>query len=173
MVRESHVIGSTSIADTQHERFARCLELINKSNQFNTTGQRRTLEQLHQIFAEGGRLEAFEVSDRFTQYGLVVVVLIKGNWIDQFVMSCRVVGLDVEIAVLAFILRALFDGQEVNARIIETDANFLCRDLYQRCGFTKINTHWSAPAHSFPFSFHSATRRSRVNTRMGEGRIIA
>ena len=83
-----------AIADVAHSRYARALELINKSNQFNTTGRRWTPEEMQLLFAEGGRLETFEVRDRFTEYGLVGVAILRDGSIDQYVMSCRVIGLD-------------------------------------------------------------------------------
>ena len=41
------------LRDTKDLHMSRVLELFNKTNQFNTTGARYTLEQCHQYFADG------------------------------------------------------------------------------------------------------------------------
>jgi len=124
----------TSSAD---RRFPRALELINKTNQFNTTGKRWTLQEFEGFFRDGGSIFALEVADQYTAYGIVGVLLVQGGDIGQFVMSCRVVGMDVEIAAVSGVLQAL-DGRgigEYGATLELTPANLLCRDLWERCGF--------------------------------------
>jgi FkbH-like protein len=125
------------IASTSDARFARALELINKTNQFNTTGKRWTQQELAAFFRDGGRCFVLDVTDRFTAYGIVGVLLVAGNEIAQFVMSCRVVGMDVEIAAVAGVLQAMAarGASEIRAPLVPTSANLLCRDLWKRCGF--------------------------------------
>jgi predicted enzyme involved in methoxymalonyl-ACP biosynthesis len=74
----------------------------------------------------------------------------------QFVMSCRVFGLDVERAVIAAVCRRLHGarGSKLVARLNETDANFPCRDLYARCGFAADGGHWTKP-HAQPIEVPS------------------
>jgi FkbH-like protein len=126
------------IAAPSHKSFPRAFELINKTNQFNTTGKRWTQEEMRAALSAGTILHAFEVEDRFSRYGLVGVIIAAGGRIEQMVMSCRVVGLDVEIAALAEVLRRLRanGAAAVTARLVETDSNLLCRTLFARCGFT-------------------------------------
>jgi len=126
-----------TIDSVDHPRFGRCLELINKTNQFNTTGVRRTLEELDGILQGGARLYAFEVEDSYTTYGLVGVVLVQGARIEQWVMSCRILGYDIESAVMGVIVGDLrgAGAPSVTAPLVETAANFPCRDLYAKLGF--------------------------------------
>ena len=88
-------------------RFPRAFELLNKTNQFNTTGRRWTTEEIVHGLATGMEIYAFDVADTYTKYGLVGVVIVSGTTVEQFVMSCRVVGLDVELAVVAVLGRRL------------------------------------------------------------------
>jgi FkbH-like protein len=118
-----------------HPDFARSLELINKTNQFNTTGVRWTSTQLVHFLTVGGDLLTFRVRDRYADYGLVGVVLFRFGLFAQVAMSCRVLGLDVETSVIHAIMR-LKPCPEFYARVFETDANMVCRDLFLRCGFT-------------------------------------
>ncbi len=133
-----------AIADLKDSRFARAFELVNKSNQFNTTGHRWTQDECHDAFARGATFWGFEVDDRFTRYGLVGVAVVDGPDIVQFVMSCRVMGLEVEVAVIAALLEDV--RGETTASYRETDANFPCRDLYKRCGFVEAPDGWRKPA---------------------------
>jgi FkbH-like protein len=130
---------------TEHPKYLRALELLNKTNQFNTTGKRWSPGELRAALGSGSELVAFEVADKFVSYGLVGVLLVAGSRIEQFVMSCRVVGLDVEIAVLAAVvaqMRSTF-AQPVRAAMVETDANLLCRDLFASCGFQQVPDGWT------------------------------
>jgi predicted enzyme involved in methoxymalonyl-ACP biosynthesis len=58
-------------------------------------------------------------------------VAIAGGEIHQFVMSCRVFGLGVELAVLATFSRTL----ALTARIIETPKNGPCQLVFKEAGW--------------------------------------
>jgi FkbH-like protein len=132
------------ISDTSHQRFKRAFELVNKSNQFNTTGKRWTEQEWALAATNGTRFIAFDVEDRFTPYGLVGVVTISGSTFIQFVMSCRVNGLDVEIAVIASILNDMRSSHSMaTAHLKETNANLVARNLWRRCGFALNDNAWS------------------------------
>jgi FkbH-like protein len=143
----SLAVNLIDITDMDHPGFPRVLELINKTNQFNTTGKRWTKQECMPAVATGTRFIAFDVEDRFTGYGIVGVVVVRESHIVQFVMSCRVVGMEVEIAALSEILRAIYEGGFGSARasLEETDMNLLCRDLYERCGFNRRGDQWIRP----------------------------
>jgi len=117
-----------------HADFARTLELINKTNQFNTTGVRWSSAQLAYFLSVGGELIVFRARDKYADYGLVGVVLFRFGLFAQVAMSCRVLGLDIETSVIRAVMR--HKGSAVFcARVFETDANMVCRDLFARCGF--------------------------------------
>ena len=140
------------VATTEHPRFARALELINKTNQFNTTGKRWSSEGCVAAFARGARLVAFEVEDRYTDYGLVAVGIVAQETIEQFVMSCRVMGLGVETAAIAHIIGEIRRSGVPLARatMTQTDRNLPCRDIYARCGFDRAGDAWHCPAARVP-----------------------
>jgi FkbH-like protein len=129
------------IDGTGHARFARVRELVNKTNQFNTTGRRWRTEEFADHFRAGGQIIAFEVTDRFTSYGLVGVVIFREGRIEQWVMSCRVLGYQIEEAVMAAIIEPMRAAgtTTVYGRLIHTDVNFPCRELFSRCGFVDMN----------------------------------
>ena len=94
--------------------------------------------------SSGTELFAFEVEDQFASYGLVGVLIVRETEIVQFVMSCRVVGLDVEIAALATVICAIraSGNRPIAAAFAETDANLLCRDLFPSSGFVEQPGGW-------------------------------
>jgi FkbH-like protein/FkbM family methyltransferase len=137
-----------TIRDRGHSKFPRSLELINKSNQFNTTGERWTAEQAHQFFTAGGRFEACEVTDKFTEYGLVGVAVVEGDTVRQYVMSCRVLGLDVEHVFMQAVTGdiAASHGRACGT-ILVTETNILARDLFSRIGFAELKPGvWLGPS---------------------------
>jgi FkbH-like protein len=145
-----------------HASFARAFELLNKTNQFNTNGRRWTQKELADALEGGLSILAFDVEDRFSKYGLVGVALIRGGEIVQFVMSCRVLGLDVERAVMGEIARrvAARGHDALAASIVETDANGPCRDLYARCGFAaEEGGRWRTRELAPPLVEHVELRR--------------
>jgi FkbH-like protein len=130
-------VAVSVLEDTKDLNMSRALELFNKTNQFNTTGTRYTLEQCHQQFAGGRLLYVLQAEDRFTQYGLIGAAWIDQNCIDHMVMSCRALGLGIEDAFLAHIANRLSkqNGMALHGRLKATDANTACRQLYSRNGF--------------------------------------
>jgi len=118
--------------------FDRCLELINKTNQFNTTGIRWTGEALRSSMAAGMRVMAFECLDRFTRYGIVCVALVTADRIVQMVLSCRVFGLGVEDAVLNAVVDACgWRGGTLRVAYQDTGKNRVCLDSLAAAGLVR------------------------------------
>jgi FkbH-like protein len=146
------VVTCAQLHDTADERFARASELVGKTNQFNTTGRRWTSTEWASFFANGGAALTFSATDAYTQYGLVGVILYRGDTIEQFVMSCRVLGYGVEQAVLSHLVAFLRanGAAEIVARLVETNANFPCRDVYAKAGFVARGQDWVLDANASP-----------------------
>jgi FkbH-like protein len=130
-------VSINRIRDLRDVNLNRALELFNKTNQFNTTGARYTLEQFHRLLASGLQLHVIEAEDRFTQYGLVGAAWVEGNCVEHLVLSCRALGLGIEEALLAVLSGQLAAaGQEsVTGQLRFTEANLACRQLFRRNGF--------------------------------------
>ena len=125
---------------TQHFAFARCLELLNKTNQFNTTGKRWTGAELATFLEEGGSIQYFSAKDRFVDYGIVGVLLLKPGLIVQMVMSCRVLGFEIENAAVRIACEnPMHRTGKIAAQLIETPDNSPTRDLFARCGFERLS----------------------------------
>jgi FkbH-like protein len=140
----------SQIHETADVHMNRTLELFNKTNQFNTTGARYTLEQCHQLLAAGHQLHVFQAVDRFTQYGLIGAAWVHQGCIEHVVMSCRALGLGIEDAFVANLARQLgSQGVAVMfGKLLHTDANMACRPFYSRNGFAAVAGKpgiWSRP----------------------------
>jgi hypothetical protein len=62
-------------------------------------------------------------------------------------MSCRVAGLDVELAVLAVTLqRCALTGIVFEATVLQTESNAVSRDIFQRIGWTGLDGRWRGGA---------------------------
>lgn len=142
-------VDFTRVTGPDQPEFPRILELTNKTNQFNTTGTRWTHPEILAFLAGGGEIHAFKVKDRFSEYGLVGILYAKGTEIVQFVMSCRVLGMDVEKAALAYLCARIREGRPaaaITATLVETSANGPCRDVFARTGFTRLPAGGDGPA---------------------------
>jgi len=152
-------LGSTvtfvPILDSGHTEFPRVLELVNKTNQFNTTGKRWTHAEMNQFFAGGGRIAAFRVKDRFADYGLIGALFASGPEIMQFVMSCRVLGMEIEqyaVAKAVAQLRSEHPHAATAARLRETADNMVCRDVFAKAGFRLVGGDGADPRFEIGFT---------------------
>ena len=93
----------------------RVTQLINKTNQFNLTTRRYTDAQVEHLAADpAGVALALRLSDKFGDNGLISVVIARPDaaleknelLIDTWLMSCRVLGRQVEQATLSVLVDA-------------------------------------------------------------------
>jgi len=152
------------VTGTDHASFSRVLELVNKTNQFNTTGRRWAVEDYSTFFSGGGEVYAFRVKDRFTDYGTVGVIFVKGDTIIQFVMSCRVLGMEIETTALQFAIDRIRRGTDlpIKAAFSETESNTPCRALYPNYGFERSD------GETYLLSGYREAEKSRVLLRILE-----
>ena len=93
---------------------ARVTQLVNKTNQFNTTTRRYTTDELSSIASAPENITLqFRLLDRFGDNGLVSVMLLRPDpnepdvlQIDNWVMSCRVFGRQLEDEVMNIAVEA-------------------------------------------------------------------
>lgn len=126
------------IENPRSKYFDRAFELINKTNQFNTTGKRWEKSEFEAFLGQGGYCVVSSLRDKLIDNGIISVCLIKGSSIVQVVLSCRVFGLGAELVVGAVATRlALKSRGEVTAELVDTGRNATCHDYFERIGFAK------------------------------------
>ncbi len=115
-------------------RIPRFTQLINKTNQFNLRTRRYTEAQIRDMLADPSyRLIYAELSDKFDRYGLISCVILKDNFIDTWVMSCRVFKRRVEDRLFRFILE--HTAGNLYGEYLPTIKNGLVKDFYKQTGF--------------------------------------
>jgi FkbH-like protein len=145
----------------------RITQLINKTNQFNLTTRRYTEEEIRAIAQDDNSIALqFRLLDRFGDNGTIAILIgrrIGGAvHIDTWLMSCRVLGREVEQACLNAICAAAnaAGASRLMGEYRPTVKNSMVRDLYARLGFTLISagdesaagtgiTHWQLSLESW------------------------
>ena len=117
----------------------RAAELVQRTNQFNTTTIRYSRGQLEEVMASpDGDLFVGELSDKFGDLGVVIAAVVKrtgdGAVIENFVMSCRAMGFGMEHATLAEII-AKQDGRRIIGRFVPSSRNQPASNFFAGAGF--------------------------------------
>lgn len=126
----------------------RVTQLLNKTNQFNTTTQRYTADEVAAFVGSADAIALqFRLVDRFGDNGLVSVMLMRRTSndasiyeIENWVMSCRVFGRQLEheainIAVEALRARGVFT---LRAAYLPTAKNGVIAELFDSLGFSRL-----------------------------------
>jgi len=131
------------IARVAPDTIARVSQLTQKTNQFNLTTRRYTEQQISEIAGDPARrVYVVRVKDRLGDNGIVGVALTRDQEgrceIENFLLSCRVIGRTVETAILAHI------AQEARSRgnsmlsgwFLPRAKNAPAKDFYKAHGFS-------------------------------------
>lgn len=120
---------------------ARISELSQKSNQFNLTTRRYSVAEIEQMMeAETHAVYSLVVGDKFGNAGLTGVATMRYDGavahIENFFMSCRVIGRGVETGIWSRIVAdAVKRGcTELRAEFIPSAKNAQVADFYARLG---------------------------------------
>ena len=126
----------------------RIAQLINKTNQFNLRTQRYSEEQVTTIIDDPNALGLqLRLVDRFGDNGIIAVVIAKKNgqdmFIDTWLMSCRVLGRQVEIATLNLIAEQArrMGATRLVGEYRPTAKNGMVKDHYAALGFTVVESN--------------------------------
>lgn len=133
------VVHLEKIANAGHIHYLRALELLNKTNQFNTTGQRWSDTELQSWLASGGYVLAARAIDHYANHGLIALALVREQSIEQMVLSCRMFGLGIESALLSEVVRQMREAGYADfiGHFSATGRNDTCRNFWHDHGFTQ------------------------------------
>jgi FkbH-like protein len=152
----------------------RCTQLINKTNQFNLTTRRYSEAEVERIAGDPASVAlAIRLADKFGDNGLISVVLARPDTsvaedellIDSWLMSCRVLGRQVEEAVLDMLADAAIAAgyRALVGEYRPTERNGMVAEHYPRLGFVQHSapvdaaseaTFWRYPLTSIRTSRH-------------------
>lgn len=121
----------------------RSAQLTQKTNQFNMTTNRYSNKDI-QNYIESDDYHIFnlEYIDRFNNEGIIGLSIVKIEdrqaIIDTFLMSCRVIGRNIEYKFLNTIIKYLQKNvkkvKNINAEFLFSKKNSVAKDFYKLCG---------------------------------------
>ena len=119
----------------------RIAQMTQKTNQFNLTTKRYTDADVKTMLAQGWKVYCLSVADRFGDSGITGCIMVDGDVIDTFLLSCRILGKGIEIAFIKKILQMLKLGGVVKlrAKYVPTNKNAQVKDFYEKCGFLCVS----------------------------------
>jgi FkbH-like protein len=143
----------------------RIVQLINKTNQFNLTTPRYSEAEVREFMRDPNVFTwQLRLKDRFGDNGIISLLIGRRNpegdlEMDTWLMSCRVLGREVEKAALDLVVT---HAQRLGMRKIigqyrPTAKNAIVKDMYQRFGFSCCHhdqdeagyTRWSLDIDSY------------------------
>jgi FkbH-like protein len=129
----------------------RITQLINKTNQFNLTTRRYTdADVAAAMHAKDALTLQLRLTDRFGDNGVIGIVIARpresgnGEWfIDTWLMSCRVLGRQVEQATMNLLVECASEAgaQTLIGEYRVTAKNGMVQQHYEKLGFTQIPAH--------------------------------
>ena len=130
--------------DDNASRVERLSQMTQKTNQFNLTTKRYTEKDIEN-FIEGTNHEvySFSLSDKFGDNGITGLCVIKifledrKAYIDSFLMSCRVIGRNIEYVFIKKIIEQLESKgiEYLESEYLKTLKNSQVEEFYNSCSF--------------------------------------
>ena len=115
----------------------RIAQMTQKTNQFNLTTKRYTDADVRGFVDTGWRIWCLRVADKFGDNGITGCIMVDGDLIDTFLLSCRILGKGIELAFMKKLLSMMRESgvSTLKARYIPTARNSQVKDFWEKCGF--------------------------------------
>jgi HAD-superfamily phosphatase, subfamily IIIC/FkbH-like domain len=126
----------------------RVVQLVGKTNQFNLATTRYSSQEVMSFLSsDKSDIVVAQVEDKFGDEGLVAVIFIRYDgdmaYIDDFLMSCRVMGRNLEKVMIAevcqWIGKTRHNIQSIIGRYIKSPKNSPVEYLYDGLGFELVS----------------------------------
>ena len=139
------LLMKATILPFEEKYFDRISQLSNKSNQFNLTTKRYSVEDIKKISSDKNYITLYgKLDDKFGENGIVSLIIgkINGNTLDieLLLMSCRVLKRDMEYAMMDELINTCIskDIDCINGYYYKTEKNSMVSDLYDKFGYDLI-----------------------------------
>ena len=124
----------------------RVSQLTQKTNQFNLTTRRYTEQEIEKLCNDPNWLIRWvRVQDKFGDNGITGIIMIKkiimNTWeIDNFLLSCRIIGRTIETAILSVIIDEIkqMGATKISGIYIPTKKNVPAKDIYHLHNFKNV-----------------------------------
>jgi len=138
------------------ESIERLVQLTQKTNQFNLTTKRYTIGEMEYFYnSNNWYVYSLEVSDKFGSSGVSGLCLVERNndsaRIDTLLMSCRILGRNIERVFLDEILRDIkqFGINKIHSNFIKTPKNSQVEFFYESNGLLLVNSDENLKSYLF------------------------
>ena len=127
----------------------RIAQMTQKTNQFNLTTKRYTDADVKGFLANGWKIWCISVADRFGDNGITGCIMVNGDTIDTFLLSCRILGKGIEKAFVIQILLELRNQglTKIKATFLPTAKNAQVANFYDKCGFVLVSENEGAKSY--------------------------
>jgi FkbH-like protein len=128
-----------------YEHFDRIVQLCQKTNQFNISTKRYTETEIKEFLNLQNKytVYTFAVKDKFGEYGIVGLAIVlfsdlKTAFLDTWLMSCRVMGRNIEYAFFDYIVKKLEEQNIVGVHTVysKTKKNIPVSGIFEILGFS-------------------------------------
>jgi len=127
---------------------SRISQMTQKTNQFNLTTKRYTERDIINFIDQKNSLVyAFSVKDKFGDSGVTGLSIInvdkKIAEIDTLLLSCRIIGRNIEFAFMNYIINDM-KNKKINtlkSQYLKTNKNEQVKDFYSKCSFDTIDSN--------------------------------
>ena len=120
----------------------RAAQLTQKTNQFNLTTRRYSESQITSFMENNNcHILTFNVKDKYGDNGLtaMAIIVLEGSTaiIDSFLMSCRIIGRNIEKVIINNLIQWMIDHKikEIKSEYIASKKNIQVSHFYDDLGF--------------------------------------
>lgn len=146
------------VRPVEEKDWQRVVQLFNRTNELNTTGNRYELGKLKKSY-NNGEIEIFvsELKDKFGNYGLIAECMVDTRTKDWEIMdltvSCRTMGRGIGSALLIAIMKYAKERKAKTTKGIlrEIESNWRMKPLYIKRGFKVIKKEGNATTYGYEF----------------------
>tara|TARA_B100000787_G_scaffold170307_1_gene166074 strand:+ start:348 stop:2198 length:1851 start_codon:yes stop_codon:yes gene_type:complete len=132
------------VSNFKASKLDRVAQLFQRSNQFNLTTIRYDMVSLSKMLKNNNiKTFQFSLKDKFSDYGIISLLVCsiskEGLIINNWVMSCRVLGRTLEVFIIRQLIIYCIDNgiSQIIGHYIKSDKNNLVADIYAEMQFKK------------------------------------
>ncbi len=164
-----------TIFKNSKEHIPRIAQLTQKTNQFNLTTKRYTENEIEDfITSPNAIVYAFNVADKYGSFGLtgVLIAVINENTatVDTFLMSCRVIGRNIESAFIEEVMNDLkkVGVQTLKATFLKTSKNEQTEFFYEKMNFNLLQSSSDEKNYEFELNNIESNKESYIQINYGK-----
>ena len=154
----------------------RIAQLTQKTNQFNLTTKRYTESEINNLMvSDKDFVLSISVTDKFGDSGLTAISIVNlisetEACIDSYLMSCRILGRNIEFSVFNFIIEFLEKKgiSLVQGQYSKTFKNSQVADFYEKVGFTNFEKTEAEKKYSLKINEYKPKNINYININHGK-----